>query len=179
MRKGKRIMKKRLYPLTQVLLGTFVVLAGWSAMSPTSVLAADDAKIYPGNYCRPYDWNTPTVQFHTDGSLFNAHTRDWLIVLCPMIRDLSRNGDGVTFALIRFEFENSGPSQQVFCEVTTRYFNNGVAKKFQHGRSNLGYQRGTISIPYGGNAGYGTYYTLYCALPPRAGIESIMFHEHD
>ena len=146
-------------------------------------LAGDDAKVYPGTYCRAGNLTNSDVSYSRSGKILNKSTSKRLEVFCPLVRDLSSRDDGLSSVTVFYN--NTKPGQKLSCTVATY---SPERKRLKTKSKSAPKGKGRFTISYGGNAPTNAYYTMYCSIPTAHGnirhkqvssIDSLYVYEHD
>jgi hypothetical protein len=157
----------------------FVIM---SLFRPASPVFASDSKIYPATFCQIYGPDLRTgmndfVGYSQHGALVNLHPSRPLRVVCPIVRDNTQNTTGLDY--VRVTIWNHHLTENFSCTLSSVRLNgeNPIDAATRSAGHHLNPQMLNFqgdngvneSIQYATGIQEGSFYTLFCSIPPMIG----------
>ncbi len=133
-------------------------------LSASTLSHADDAKLYPGSYCKTtYEGGLVDASNGDPTQLQNTSTSQSLFMTCPIIRDYMASDSGIKNVQVRYF--NNNDAKTVSCNVDIRHRDGSYVARAS-ARTNYGDRSGVLTLNLNREAGVFRSYVLTCWLPP-------------
>ncbi|MGR6035196.1 MAG: hypothetical protein ACU4EQ_10550 [Candidatus Nitrosoglobus sp.] len=149
---------------------TFILLVALGTLVLQANVSADNSVTYNGSYCHPYFGNQGNNFIRAYNGIVN-NTDFALYISCPVV-EISVDVTTGTFSPTKLYYTGTGT---VTCTLNSMN-SDGSIRQSQTG--NLS-QTGWLSIPNITTDDFYGSYSMYCLLPPRGTLNTILLDEHD
>lgn len=144
----------------------FVMVGLAPAVLPEGSVAAEDAKVYGGDWCVPEDDGETSLSYV--GSLYAGSSASSTEVICPIMRDNTINSDGLVAAHVDVHVPNSGT---VWCRIYSYSQGGSQLDVAYDGSSTPGDQALDWGMDIGSSDGSDpSYYFLRCSMPTAGAL---------